>query len=331
MNGKKKKRKDYFLSSGLPLEYSVRQTLEDLDVWEAREYKYERVNEAGIPTLFSVDVHATKSWYGPKETDNPYHVYLELFVECKYRHDGIEWVFTPDEFDSNELGPQFSEIFIILDSLTAEYKIDRSELDSFSQFYDLCGKGIELSGAGSNPKSITQSIQQLRFAIADQVADALEHQVYPLLGPIEPLFIFVPIVVTTAKLRRMNPGITIEDIKNASELEDISEQKDLLILHERPDNELSKHTKKKLLDAFGSADIRNKLSERLASNHKTEFLSGKTSMFFSDVEGRFESYVNMFAARYPSLFLVIHYSRFKDAMTKLLSFFETPSKITSLR
>jgi len=174
--------KDYLLSSGLPLEYSVRRTLEDLGVWGATEYKYERINEAGIPVLFSVDVHATKSYYGTDDTDSPYHIYLELFVECKYRHDGTQWIFTPDEFNSDVLAAQYTDIFIVLDQLPNTYKIIRSDLGSFSQSYGLCRKGIEFTQKGSNPESIKHSIQQLRFAIADQVAEALEHQAYPLLG-----------------------------------------------------------------------------------------------------------------------------------------------------
>ena len=63
----------------MPLEYSVIQTLEKLGIRVPREYKYERINETGVPTLFSIDVHAT-------EIDALRNLWLELFIECKYRH-----------------------------------------------------------------------------------------------------------------------------------------------------------------------------------------------------------------------------------------------------
>ena len=55
---KKKEWKDYLLSSGLPLEQSVIQILRKMGIEWIREYKYERLNENGLPTIFSVDIHA---------------------------------------------------------------------------------------------------------------------------------------------------------------------------------------------------------------------------------------------------------------------------------
>jgi hypothetical protein len=322
--------KDNLLSSGLPLEYSVRKSLEDLGIWGAREYKYERINEAGIPVLFSIDTHATKSYYGPGDLGGPYHVYLELFIECKYRHDSVQWFFTPDEFDSDVLAAQYTDIFIILDQLTRTYKLDGSNLDSFARSYDLCRKGIELTGNGRNSKSIRQSIEQLRFAIADQVAEAFEHQVYPLLGQVEPLFILVPIVVTTAELWRINSGVTVGDIRAADVVEDVAQQKDVLILHKRPDNELSKHTKKRIMEVFDS-DERPNIGSQLLSNQWSEFLSGHRNSYpGGDSETEFEGFVNAFAARYPCLFLVVHYSKFRDIVERLLSFFEESSRVVNL-
>ena len=54
----KKKWKDHFLSSGIPLEHSVSEVLKSRDFFAPREYVYERPNEVGLRTQFSVDVYA---------------------------------------------------------------------------------------------------------------------------------------------------------------------------------------------------------------------------------------------------------------------------------
>src|SRR3990172_413536 len=141
--------KDHLLSSGLPLEQSVIQSLRKLDILDPREYKYERINEAGIPTLFSVDIHATRM--GP--------VWLELFIECKYRHDGTRWVFTPDEFNFGR-DEAFQDMFILLDTFAGGYSVDRNLINRQFKKDDLCRKGIEILRDDANPKSIEQSIQQ---------------------------------------------------------------------------------------------------------------------------------------------------------------------------
>src|SRR5437879_2998035 len=71
--------KDHLLSSGLPLEQSVIGVLQTLGVNRPREYRYERLNEQGILTEFSIDVFASRMY--------EHALVLELLIECKYRHD----------------------------------------------------------------------------------------------------------------------------------------------------------------------------------------------------------------------------------------------------
>ncbi len=82
--------KEHLLSSGIPLEHSARQVLQRYASGRVSEFRFERANENGIPTVFSVDLNATLI------TED---FWLEVFVECKYRHDNVVWVFTPERFD----------------------------------------------------------------------------------------------------------------------------------------------------------------------------------------------------------------------------------------
>jgi len=139
----------------------------------------------------------------------------------------------------------------------------------------------------------------------------------------------VPVVVTTAELWRINPGVTIEDIRSAGAVEDIAQQKDALILHARPDNELSKHTKRKLLRSFDSDEMQ-KIGVRLLANRWADSLSGDRDFYLSEeAAGEFEGFVNVFAANYPCLFLIVHYSKFRETVVRLLSLFETPTRVTT--
>src|ERR1700746_376127 len=64
-------------------------------------------NEAGIPQVFSVDIHSA-------HIDKERNFWLETLVECKYRHDGTKWVFTPFSYEA-PFGAEFAQVFITLD------------------------------------------------------------------------------------------------------------------------------------------------------------------------------------------------------------------------
>jgi len=164
----KKSWKDHLLSSGLPLEHSVIRELKQHGFLSPREFQYERKNEHGVPTLFSVDVEATNILAERK-------IWLDLLIECKYRHDSTLWVFNPDEYDWG-LGIEFYESFIALDALTKPRRLDYMHLNKFADSYSLCARGIELIENDVNPKSIEHSIAQLAYAVPKKAVSALNYQ-----------------------------------------------------------------------------------------------------------------------------------------------------------
>ncbi len=286
--------KDHLLSSGLPLEQSVIQTLRSLGIEDPREYKYERLNEQSVPTIFSVDIHAMMIG----------NVWLEFFIECKYRHPGTQWVFTPDQHSISR-DDSFPDTFIILDHLT-DWILDRSSLDRHASDYMLCGKGVELVNNDANPKSIEQAIQQLRYALIEEAADSIIHQTDGLLGPINPIFVLVPIVVTTADLWRLKPDATVESIRTASVLDEVAEQQTVLVVQQPPDNELTRHTTKR----FG---------ERIGDEQRKNFAL-KNKSFFSN----YNHFLSYFSSYYPAYFYVVNYNHFSDAIQKLIAILRDP-------
>ncbi|HIK17871.1 MAG TPA: hypothetical protein IGS53_21645 [Leptolyngbyaceae cyanobacterium M33_DOE_097] len=260
------------------------------------EYKYEKPNEQGILTTFSIDVHGST-------LRNKNKLDLELFVECKYRYQGTKWIFTPKSFKSLELA-DFKDTFITLDALCRSSKINSKLINSFSENYELCGKGVEIYNDGLNPKTITQAVSQLQYSLVKKVAEGLDDQIDDFLGNPDQIHILVPIIVTTAELWRLNPGTTIEGIQDANELEDVASKTDFLLVHEAPDNDLNRYTIKHLIESF-SEEQKEEMTKILKKNKS----------------GSFDGYVRSFARTYPSIFAVIEYNSLEKRLSNMLNFF----------
>jgi hypothetical protein len=298
--------KDHLLSSGLPLEYSVTQIYERLGIWRPAEFHYERDDENGISRIFSVDVSAT-------DLDINTNLWVEHLVECKYRHDGTQWIFTPREYEPYWLGPNFADLFVGLDAFCSDRKFNYEALSKFNDNYFLCGKGIELMPDDANPKTIEQAIQQLRYAVVAKAVASIDSRFNP---PSEeklaPLVVIVPIIVTTAELWRLKPGMTVEQVRSANELRDVAENHELLVILQEPTEVDSRHARSAFARRFRSDGYA--LLDAAIKNVKPR--SG------------FQNFINTFAARKPSLFIVISYSRIESALANLHRFFTHKSIIT---
>jgi hypothetical protein len=301
----KKTWKDHFLSSGIPLEYSVAEVFADLTHWQRGEFRYERKDEQGLTRIFSVDVHSTNL-----KLDSERNLRVETLVECKYRHDATKWVFTPDEYDFFEV--EFDELFVTFDECCGSRHLNKSLLNEVSNSYPLCGKGIELLTDNSNPKTIQEAVQQLRYAVIARGVDAISHQIslikYPInLNEPPPIFVICPIVVTTAELWRLKPGTTVEDVRKAAEISEVADSHDCLVLLQEPDKIESHHT----IASF----------EVLSEEYKIQFYSCIHQKGFDS-----DGYVESFASRTPSLFIFIRYDKLRSVMTDLFGLF-TQEKI----
>lgn len=289
--------KEHLLSSGVPLEHSVATILESLGMSFPAQFKYERANAAGVPTIFSIDVAAS-------HVDTDRDLWLELLAECKYRHDGTRWVFTPSEFN-----PVFQvglrDAFVTLDQVCTDRKVNGQLLNSFSKNYVLCERGIELLPEDSNPKTIEQAVQQLRYAVTAKAVECVNLQVHPFHTPRLPIYLIVPVIVTTAELWVIKRGASIEEIRAASELAEIADQHDLVFLSEEPDNlaRQSTHAAFRGMHPVALEEFQHSLSQ-----------AGGPS---------FESFLQRFA-NHPSLFVVVRYTRLREAIGNLIRFSGRP-------
>ena len=295
----KKTWKDHLLSSGVPLEYSVIRIFEELGIRDPGEYRYERKDANGLSQVFSVDVHSQK-------VDPHRDLRIECLVECKYRHDGTNWVFMPREYgEVFTRGPNFADLFVTMDQCCADRRLDRGVLEKFENTYPVCARGIELLPEDANPKAIEQAVQQLRYAVVAKAIDAIQWQLFIMdgLGERCSMYVIIPIIVTTAALWRLKVGTTVEDVRNAEDITTVADPHDVLVLHQKPDNLNEKDTKERFKEELRAwkSDL-----DPLFKNTRNNGLD-----FFSD----------RFARETPAMFIIISYKRVKTAMKNLHSFF----------
>lgn len=294
--------KDALLATGLPLEYSVRQTISQLGLPTGKEFSYLRYNEYGQPTEFSVDVSTSQIG-----SDGPVFFWVDYLIECKYRKEGTRWIFIPDQDEASLRG------LPTLDQITDGIKLDWQQFDHLSGRYVFAAKGCEVFGTDRNTQSIEKAVHQLRYAIPNGIRDALEHQIDHLLGPRNPVWTILPIIVTTAELWCLREGSTIDTIKSSSDLSDVADPHEMLILHQPPDNLLTRYTRELLRDSFDERQIALlDTGIREGGFHGWEF------------------FVDYCSKQWPSHFAVVTSTRFENLLEDFLKLFNERSiyKIT---
>lgn len=249
---KNRKWKDALLSSGLPLEYLVAEKLAQNDFFVAGEYPYIRQDEQGINTEFSVDLLATLS------LDHDQHGHwanLDLLAECKYRRCGTRWIFSPHP-SSNHSNANLINVNQDLCTRRITYE-DLSAIYSDAQH---CVRGIELQEGirRANPRDISKGLSQLRYAVPNLIKQGLSHQTNAMNDEDLYIQIVCPILVTTASLYVLDRNRYLEDYYKASDLKDVAEEVDTLVVSQRPGPQLEDYC----MELFGNFLRDNSTTER---------------------------------------------------------------------
>ncbi len=213
--------KENLLKSSLPLEYETSLILNANRILVNGEYSYARPNENGVVTDFSIDIHAKDYFHLTKET---IWAEIQYIIECKYCHEGVNWLFYPgvDPVD----GHGFLEPY---DQLRA-YTLESEYLDKFDRERPYAIKGLELVPDGSNPNTILRGLEQLRHGAANVTFETMKDSFENSIDNQYPIQIFAPILVTTAKLLVLKERVKIENIKESSEIGEISKEVNSLMI-----------------------------------------------------------------------------------------------------
>jgi hypothetical protein len=293
--------KDYFLSSGLPLEHSVIQIFEKLKIYDTSVFQYERKNQDGVLSTFSIDVCGNLSIHHSSRQS----LIIDFLCECKYRHDNVKWVFTPNVRDLWYI--TLSDYWLILDEMTEKYVVNKDRLKRMAQSIPLCDKGIEIYEKETNNKTIEQALSQLRYGVPNKILDSLIYQVDPFPDLPRPIYITVPIIVTTAELWRIDNGVSISDIRKAEKIEQIGKNLESLIIYDPPDN-LYKRYSRVLVENGLEKRQKQKIDTLLRNNLNLNY-----NIFWE----------NKFLEK-PSFFFVIKYEYLSKILKRLLTIFKDP-------
>ena len=286
--------KEHLLKSGIPLEFEIKKYLDAKNCVSNFEYTYFRENEDKNLTEFSYDL------------DSSYIVtphFADLMIECKYRHESTKWVFLPEQYDGIDEITHTSFMHKNAHFNTAPHYQPPFPIP----FAPLCSKGIELTNDGNNPKTITQAIHQLSYAMARRIINGMQHQVDSVLREHfeNTIFYNIPIIVTTAKLFRIREDVDIDRIKLADDIEEISTNETCVVVKSPAGIDLETYNNT-IFNNFITENERETLNKYLNSfNKEIDFVTSVIARNYS-----------------PSCILVVHYSKENNGLDQFFDFID---------
>ncbi|MEX0778838.1 MAG: hypothetical protein WD037_03840 [Balneolales bacterium] len=291
--------KNGLLKTGLPLEYVAANILNDLEHNIFGEYPYIRPDETGSSKEFSIDIRTHKCI----DSEDRLFV-LDMLVECKYRQPETNWIFSPYPSDTMPIGLIHSTEDLVPIRLHGE------SVWEFEESIGYCVNGIELVNNGSgNKKGAMHGVFQLRYGMPTLLKNNYEHTIDHTWSNGRDLDFLCPILVTTADLRVIKPSLELENFTLASELDDITEIREAVILNERPGPQLQEFA-----NSLAEEFINNRpyLQDRLQALDK--FLVGKEweSRQAPDIDTITRSFENC-----TERVLIINYNSLKSVLKKL--------------
>jgi hypothetical protein len=237
--------KDELRKTGLPFEFFVDSILTKQKFYTYTEFQYLRENETGRETEFSVDFEAT--YYVGDRSGNDLWAALELLVECKDLR-AATWIFAPSDPPSPASADPTPHLRV-LDKLSA-WDTTAPETLVLKGIPD-CYKGTTL-GEGDNKgtgdlrkqrNTMQAGLYQLRYATPNRVRQIYDAQLREYYTEDSLIRLFAPILVTTARLMVLRPGLDAQQYDSANALEDVAEQVSVLRLSQITGPDLAKYSK----------------------------------------------------------------------------------------
>ena len=235
-----KKWKDALLSSSLPLEHLVAKKLAQSSFHIEGEYSYTRQSEQDVKKEFSVDLLARLPLVD--EAQHGHWGNLDVLIECKYTWENMMWIFSPHP-------TTLSPISILKHPVTINQYLCTRRIDYDHPFYHdvkYCLRGTQFDKEGGkkkdDPSGISKGISQLRYATPSLVLDGISYQITAPVDNSLHIQIVCPILVTSAPLYVINSELdALKDFRDASELSDVAEEVDVLIVSQASGPQLQEY------------------------------------------------------------------------------------------
>lgn len=236
-----KKWKSTLVSSSLPLEFEVANLLVKNGFSVSGDYSYLRSISGEVKT-FSVDIHSLA--FPPFTNPDKVTGCLELLVECKHRRDTKKWLFLPDPNYPDYSSVTIGSTFRVMDEFSP-YVVKTRAAEDFDRDLNFCYKATEINiqNGSCQDSDIRTGISQLQFALPRLVSKSAQHF---LLGNIEDseVYMFCPILVTTAELYVAKSGFSTAFVKAASSINDIAESAQFLVFFSNCPPDFTDHCSK---------------------------------------------------------------------------------------
>jgi len=233
--------KDLLLKSGLPFEYEVKEKFVENGCVVDDEYIYTKKDENAIQKDFSYDLDATY-WKGCS---------VNFMIECKYKTLDTNWFFLPAPYSYID-GIYADDFFHIGDYFVNDrFAFSKKHILDKDFIGPLCGKGVELFKDTYIETNIRKAINQISYAFVEKIIEGIDEQLYTDTF-FDTAFVTIPLIITNAKLNVINERITVQDIKDADEIGDVSRECDFLIHRTKIGNELKRYNEEKLRNYFSA-------------------------------------------------------------------------------
>jgi hypothetical protein len=199
------------------------------------------IDDHGVSKVRSVDLAGTITY--DKCT-------LVLLIECKHKNQGAKWVFAGSAIPTSPWSAG-AALDVVIGG--AEYALNRPKLIRFTNTFSWCKNYFELGTEGENkaPPTLKTAIEQLKGAYPSVMGDAFAQEQFALFpNAVHRPMVILSIVVTTAELWWIRPGVRLEHIEQASDLGDVAEERDAIIYENRPSAAAQRHSFQVLRQIF---------------------------------------------------------------------------------
>lgn len=276
MTEESKKWKSRLLSSSLPLEYQIATILAELGFSVSHDYSYTR-KDGNEKKEFSTDIHAM--FFADSEETFDYKI--DVLAECKYREEGKKWLFLP-EVNSADFSNQTLGYTITGCDSFSKVKYLKDEIYEFEQQIDFSLKGVEVNISSGEvfDKDIRHGINQLKYALPYLLKNNIEFNIFGHIDDCVPWFI-IPILITNAELHILHDHFSVETVKSANSIDEISYKVPYLIHYSDVGPDFIKHHKS-VFKGFGEyvreSEILNILEDAQSK------LKGKYNLYNSPIK-----------------------------------------------
>jgi hypothetical protein len=300
--------KENLFRSGLPFEQVVAEKLTRMGFFVVGEFAYLRQDTNREEKEFSVDIDAWRLI--PSDKDSWGH--LKLLIECKYRHDGVIWLFgRQPNTEIMRIGAV--NVFEELCTRTVSHDI----LSKWESKLTECVLATELTPDGNNPYDIEHGASQLRYASIQRSYDILRDQAEQRHDSELWIEMTCPFLLTTARLFVLNKGLVLQGVHDARSLEDVASEVPCVIYHKDAGPSLRSHARRLRERLYKYAPNLESRFQTLHSIRSTEHAWMKEGLEKLSVETLLNIYVGSDIMEAGDKVIVVNFDAFEEKIAGL--------------